>query len=596
MSAHVVEAGRQRVQPLRILLLCSAFNGLSQRAWIELRADGHDVTVGRAGDEETIRRTVADADPDLVMCPFLRERVPADVWGRWRTIIVHPGPKGDRGPSSLDWAITDAEASWGVTALQAVEEMDAGPVWGTRTFSIGSEARRKSSLYNGPVADAAIELIREVAVKAADPRFVPEQLDDRRPDVTGRLRPTMRQSDREFSWADASDHIVRRIRAADGSPGVRTELCGLAVSVFDAHVGTASTAGAPGTVALRRHGAVLVRTGDGAVWIGHARVARAGGGGVKLPATMALGDRLDGIPASLERLAHPPGPGDYREIIYRRSGDVGILRFDFYNGAMSTGQCRRLGLALRHAAEQDTRVLVVSGGEVFSNGIHLNVIEAAPHPAVEAWRNINAIDDVCRSLITCTSQLVMSAVSGNAGAGGVMLALGADRVLLRESVVLNPHYGTMGLFGSEYWTYVLPRRVGQFEAEALTDACLPLGPSTALRLGLADEVLPGSPAEFEAAVVAEAERLARRPDYAHLLAAKQTALAADELRRPLDAYRIQELAEMSRDIFDDRNSFAAARRAFVTKQRSLPPADPAAMRRGDKASSFGRSDATDLAG
>jgi putative two-component system hydrogenase maturation factor HypX/HoxX len=134
------ERERRRVQPLRILLLCSAFNGLTQRAWIELRADGHDVTVGRADDEEAIRRTVADVDPDLIICPFLKERVPADVWMRWRTIVVHPGPKGDRGPSSLDWAITDVEPSWGVTALQAVEEMDAGPVWGTRTFSIGSEA------------------------------------------------------------------------------------------------------------------------------------------------------------------------------------------------------------------------------------------------------------------------------------------------------------------------------------------------------------------------------------------------------------------------------------------------------------------------
>ena len=500
------------MQPLRILLLCSAFNGLTQRAWIELRADGHDVTVGGAGDEEAIRRTVAEADPDLIICPFLKERVPADVWMRWRTIIVHPGPRGDRGPSSLDWAITDAEPSWGVTALQAVEEMDAGPVWGTRTFSIGSEAPRKSQLYNGPVADAAIELIREVVEKAADPRFVPEQLDDRRPDVNGRLRPMMRQSDREFSWSDPTDHIVRRIRAADGSPGVRTELCGLAVSVFDAHVGTASSAGAPGTVALRRHGAVLVRTGDGAVWIGHVRVTPAAGGpGIKLPATMALGDRLDGIPASFDPVVGPTERGAHREISYHRDGDVGILRFDFYNGAMSTGQCRRLATALRHAAEQDTRVLVLSGGEVFSNGIHLNVIQAAPHPAVEAWRNINAIDDVCRSIIRCTSQLVVSAVSGNAGAGGVMLALGADRVLLRDGVVLNPHYGTMGLFGSEYWTYVLPRRVGQLEAAALTEACLPLGPAAAVRVGLADGVLPGSPAGFDAAVVADAARLLAAP-------------------------------------------------------------------------------------
>ena len=89
---------------MRILLLCSAFNGLSQRAWIELRHEGHDVTVELAINEATIVSAVALADPDLIICPFLRERVPVEVWARYPTIIVHPGPKGDRGPSSLDWA------------------------------------------------------------------------------------------------------------------------------------------------------------------------------------------------------------------------------------------------------------------------------------------------------------------------------------------------------------------------------------------------------------------------------------------------------------------------------------------------------------
>ena len=173
-------------------------------------------------------------------------------------------------------------------------------------------------------------------------------------------------------------------------------------------------------------------------------------------------------------------------------GDVGVVSFDFYNGAMSTGQCRRLTAAVRHAGTQDTKVLVVrNGGDVFSNGIHLNVIHAAPSPAVEAWRNINAIDDVCREIITCTGQLVVTAIGGNAGAGGVMLALGADRVIARDTVVLNPHYQTMGLYGSEYWTYVLPRRVGDLEASRLTQQCLPIGAAHAERIGLVDELLPG---------------------------------------------------------------------------------------------------------
>ena len=112
---------------MRIMLLCSAFNGLSQRAWADLREAGHDVTVELAVSETAVLDAVATSAPDLIVCPFLRERVPAAVWENNRTIIIHPGPVGDRGPSSLDWAITEAVSQWGVTALQAVEEKRSWP-------------------------------------------------------------------------------------------------------------------------------------------------------------------------------------------------------------------------------------------------------------------------------------------------------------------------------------------------------------------------------------------------------------------------------------------------------------------------------------
>ena len=141
---------------MRILLLWSAFNGLTQRVWIELRRTGHRVDVELALSAETMREAVRLAEPDLIICPFLRERVPDEIWRLYRTIIIHPGPKGDRGASSLDWAITGKDRWWGVTALQAVAEMDAGPIWASRTFPIGPDTPRKSELYNGPVADAAV--------------------------------------------------------------------------------------------------------------------------------------------------------------------------------------------------------------------------------------------------------------------------------------------------------------------------------------------------------------------------------------------------------------------------------------------------------
>ena len=150
-----------------------------------------------------------------------------------------------------------------------------------------------------------------------------------------------------------------------------------------------------------------------------------------------------------------------------------------------------------------------------------------------------------------------------------MLALGADHVVVRAAAVLNPHYRTMGLFGSEYWTYVLPRRVGTYQAGELTSRCEPVNSADALRSGLADQVMPGPRPSFEDMVLAHARRLAGHDDYHQLLERKRAARAAEERRRPLDVYRTEELAAMSRDIFDDRLGFAAARHAFVMKR----PAD-----------------------
>ena len=201
-----------------------------------------------------------------------------------------------------------------------------------------------------------------------------------------------------------------------------------------------------------------------------------------MPAATALHEHLSGVTELIQPLDHPSGYGGRREIRYERHGQVGVVTVDAYNGAWSSALCRRIGHAWLHATAQDTPVILLQAGDVFSNGIDLNTIEAAPRPAREAWDNIVAIDDLCRDIISA-EQFVVAAIGGNAGAGGVMLALGADRIIARHGSVLNPHYATMGLFGSEYWTYSLPRRVGCDEAERLTTACRPIGAMRAVQLG-----------------------------------------------------------------------------------------------------------------
>lgn len=287
------------------------------------------------------------------------------------------------------------------------------------------------------------------------------------------------------------------------------------------------------------------------------RTARA----CKLPAlqTLARGDYGVDVAALPEATCSP-----YSDIRYRREGDIGYLTFDFYNGAMSTRQCGRLLSALREATTQDTKVLVLRGGpEFFSNGIHLNVIEAADQPALEAWLNIAAINAVCRAILTTTGQVVIAAFEANAGAGGVMLPLGADVVVARPGIVLNPHYATMGLSGSELHTYTLPRRVGDATARRLTTDCGPIDAETALAIGLLDRIGPAGKADFDLwlADLARAEL----ETHEQTLDTKRKTLAADGAFKPLSAYEAEELEAMAFDMFADRHGFAHKRHRFVFK-------------------------------
>ena len=140
-SLAVVPLAPSTARPLRILFLVSAHNSLSQRTQVALTELGHHVRVAVVATPEDMEVAVARNRPELIVCPMLKTFIPGSVWRHHRCLVVHPGPKGDRGPSSLDWAIELGMAEWGVTVLEADAEADAGDIWATRTFPRAKPAR-----------------------------------------------------------------------------------------------------------------------------------------------------------------------------------------------------------------------------------------------------------------------------------------------------------------------------------------------------------------------------------------------------------------------------------------------------------------------
>jgi len=586
---------------MKILLLTHLFNSLAQRLFVELGERGHAVTVEFDIADSVTEEAVALAKPDLVLAPFMKRRIPESVWSRCLCLVVHPGPPGDGGPSALDHAILNGEREWGVTVLQATGELDAGPVWAWAPFAM--RAASKGELYRRELVDAAVRAVVDALARWRPGALGPDP-PPALPERHGRWQPLVRAGQRAIDWRrDGTGDVLRKLRSADGSPGVTAGLFGEPCRLFDAHEATQvalqaamaataasaalsapatssarPTAAAPGQAIARRGPALLVRTLDGALWIGHVRRAPASPErpALKLAATRAFdAAHLPELAAPLMR--EDSAAAEWDELRYREFGDeghrVGWLEFDFHNGALSERQAARLVDALAFARTRATQALVLAGGAgFFCNGIHLHDIEAAADRACDSaadasWRAINAIDDVALAILSLGDRLTVAALRGNAGAGGCFLALAADAVWAHRGVVQNPHYKNMGnLYGSEYWTYLLPRRVGDEAARRIMQGRLPIGAGEAMRLGLVDRVLADDAEAFEPAALDAALALAAAPDLPARIAAKAARRAADEAVKPLAAYRAEELDRMRRNFYGFDPSYHVARHHFVARK------------------------------
>lgn len=455
---------------------------------------------------------------------------------------------------------------WGITVLQADNTMDGGPVWAFDQFPLPDVAHvTKSELYQGQVTSATVRAVTVALTRIAkaygllsdpshrasraavrvDPSWARECVSLGSPFLGGPLheRPQIKPGQRrpDLTRHTAAD-VARIINCGDSQPGGTLKTTRSFIFAYDAHVHERvetlpSFVGnweqiPAGTALATRDGAVLFKTADCghgaacsygcgvAVWFTHGRLpktATSAALNAKVPMAEALvacgeGSRLDGVQEwSLKDFTEIPGT--WQQVFVRSvpEGDalVQLVYWDFYNGAFSTTGCQLLLRALQWAVEPargNVKVLALMGGQYFSNGVALNIIESAEHPGRETWANINAIDDVVEFVsgdvasvprsdflagthsLTERGIVTVACLRGNAAAGGVAFAAACDVVVSAGSVVLNPAYRAMGLHGSEFHLYSYVERCGRATATHLVKDMLPLSAARARELGLVDVV------------------------------------------------------------------------------------------------------------
>jgi len=462
---------------MRVTLLITTFNSISQAYYTYLKDRGFLVDVVYAICDKQMIKEVFEFAPDVVICPFLKKFVPAEIFTKIATYILHPGIIGDKGAYSLDNAIREDKKEWGVVILRANGEFDGGDIYADVNFSMRDTY--KASLYRVEVFEASLKALEILLANLKDRDFTPKK------QLQTYKHLQLTQLHRKIDWqTDTTKTILKKIYMSDSYPGVLDEILGIECYLYGVWVEDKLRGRQPKEILAKRDGAICISTVDGAIWITHLKEIK----GFKLPATYVLKDRLKGIKEDRLPLIFDKSYKTFYEISCDMVGEVAYLYFNFHNGAFRAEQCIRLKYAFEYLKESAKVIVLMGGDDFFSNGINLNILEDSQKNGEDGWSNINAINDLVKTIIFADNVITVASLSKNAGAGGVFLATACDYVVGQRGRVLNPHYKTLGLSGSEYHTYSLTKRVGLEKAKELLEECLPISIDEAFNIKLIDKV------------------------------------------------------------------------------------------------------------
>lgn len=165
-----------------------------------------------------------------------------------------------RGAAPVNHAILNGETEAGVSIMQMVTELDAGPVYRVAKTQIGEQETAGELLTRLAQlgADALMEVLQDFGA------HTPQVQDDSR----ATFAPMLQKSDGIIDWSKRAIEIHNHIRAMTPWPGATTLWQGQAVKIGAATVATndvSATSNTPGTVLQMDERGIEVACGRGAL-------------------------------------------------------------------------------------------------------------------------------------------------------------------------------------------------------------------------------------------------------------------------------------------------------------------------------------------
>jgi len=162
-----------------------------------------------------------------------------------------------RGAAPVTWTIINGEEKGGVTTMQLVEQLDAGPIYLQEELKLVDHETTAS--LQAKLAPIGAKLLLKTLDGLKSNSLQPHDQDETR--VT--FAPMIRKEDGVIDWTEPALTIERRVRAFTPWPSAYTHLNGKLLKVHRASPIQTNRSGKPGEIVRADSGGFWIATGNG---------------------------------------------------------------------------------------------------------------------------------------------------------------------------------------------------------------------------------------------------------------------------------------------------------------------------------------------